>query len=61
MEVTDFHKIDYPRYQGITLPKMEGLMKDAGKVIQSVQDLKLGPNAVLLATYPRSGKLLDHS
>ena len=61
MEVTDIQKIDYPRYQGIALPKMEGFIKDAGKVIQSVQDLKLGPNAVLLATYPRSGKLLDHS
>ena len=61
MEVIVTQKNDYPRYQGISLPKIGGIIKDAGKVIESVQNLKLRPNAVILATYPRSGKLLDHS
>lgn len=52
----DILKLDYPVYEGVGLPKMATFFENAGKTIQNIQNLKLGPDAVILATFPRSGK-----
>lgn len=52
----DILKLDYPVYEGVGLQKMATFLENAGKTIQNIQDLKLGPDAVILATFPRSGK-----
>ncbi|XP_052706937.1 sulfotransferase 1E1-like isoform X2 [Crassostrea angulata] len=51
----DILKLDYPVYEGIGLPKMRNFLENAGQTIQNIKDLKLGPDAVILATFPRSG------
>lgn len=51
----DILKLDYPVYEGIGLPKMPNFLENAGQTIQNIKDLKLGPDAVILATFPRSG------
>lgn len=55
MDGIDVYELDYPTYEGVRLAKVEPLLRDAGKVINDIQDLKLGPEAVILATFPRSG------
>ncbi|XP_052702764.1 sulfotransferase 1B1-like [Crassostrea angulata] len=55
MDGIDIYELDYPTHEGVRLPKVEPLLRDAGKVINDIQDLKLGPEAVILATFPRSG------
>nr|XP_034328587.1 sulfotransferase 1E1 isoform X2 [Crassostrea gigas] len=52
----DILKRDYPVYEGIGLPKMATFFEEnVEKTIQNIQGLKLGPDAVILATFPRSG------
>ncbi|XP_065926107.1 sulfotransferase 1C4-like [Magallana gigas] len=55
MDGVDVYDLEYPTYEGVRLAKVEPLLRDAGKVINDIQDLKLGPEAVILATFPRSG------
>nr|XP_011424302.2 sulfotransferase 1E1 isoform X3 [Crassostrea gigas] len=55
MAVFNILKMDYPVYEGVGLPKMATFLENPGKTIQNIQDLKLGPDAVILATFPRSG------
>ena len=52
----DIRKLDYPVYEGIGLLKFPNCLENAGQTIQNIKDLKLGPDAVILATFPRSGK-----
>lgn len=56
MDGIEIYELDYPTHEGVRLPKVEPLLRDAGKVINDIQDLKLGPEAVILATFPRSGR-----
>ena len=57
MEDTDVYYLDYPVYEGVGLPKMATFFEEnVEKTIQNIQGLKLGPDAVILATFPRSGK-----
>lgn len=51
----DIRNLDYPVYEGVGLPKIATFFENAGKTIRNIQDLKLGPDAVILATFPRSG------
>lgn len=55
MEGTDVYYLDCPVYEGVSLPKLATFFENSEKVIQNIQDLKLGPDAVILATYPRAG------
>ncbi|XP_065926041.1 sulfotransferase 1B1-like isoform X2 [Magallana gigas] len=57
MDGVDVYELEYPTYEGVRLAKVEPLLRDAGKVINDIQDLKLGPEAVILATFPRSGAI----
>lgn len=52
----DICKIDTPVYEGVGLPKMANFLENAAQTIQNIKDLKLGPDAVILATFPRSGR-----
>uniref|UniRef100_K1P7I4 Sulfotransferase domain-containing protein n=1 Tax=Magallana gigas TaxID=29159 RepID=K1P7I4_MAGGI len=51
----DIRKLDYPVYEGIGLLKFPNVLENAGQTIQNIKDLKLGPDSVILATFPRSG------
>lgn len=39
----------------LVYPNWQHYFENSGKVIQNIQDLKLGPDALILATYPRAG------
>ncbi|XP_061194484.1 sulfotransferase 1E1-like [Saccostrea echinata] len=51
----DFCDIEIPDYEGLYLPKIPTFLKDPGHILTSIRNLTLGPDAIILATYPRSG------
>ncbi|XP_062572204.1 sulfotransferase 1E1-like [Saccostrea cucullata] len=51
----DVCDMEIPVYEGLHLPKIPTFLKDPGHTLTSIRDLMLGPDAIILATYPRSG------
>ncbi|XP_062572212.1 sulfotransferase 1C3-like [Saccostrea cucullata] len=50
-----FRDMEIPEYEGLYLPKIPTFLKDPCGTLKSIRDLNLGPDAIILATYPRSG------
>ncbi|XP_061171749.1 sulfotransferase 1E1-like [Saccostrea echinata] len=55
MAYSDVRDLEWPNYEDLYLPKLVPFLRDAKQALQYIKDLQLGKDAIILATYPRSG------
>ncbi|XP_062598014.1 sulfotransferase 1E1-like [Saccostrea cucullata] len=55
MDGTHVIELEWPSYGEMYLPKLVSFSKDAEHALKYIRDMKLGEDAIILATFPRSG------